>query len=253
MPLWTDVAAYAGPTPNRSGAMLEQRGVVLHIAQGTYDGTIAWQRNPAAQVSSHFVVSETGLIAQMVDTDLTAWTQAAGNGRWVSIEFAGWSGNPLTDAQVAAAARLYARGVAAYGWPLAATDSPGGTGLGWHGMGGAAWGGHPDCPGDPIKNQRGAILARATQLTGGAAVAEPSNPKQFDIDAWRLDAITYGLDHVRGGPMAQESMWLVAELLRQRDALARLEAKLATLAVGGVDHAELAQAAFEGAQRAEKE
>lgn len=144
--------------------MFEQRGVVLHIAQGSFEGTIAWQKNPAAEVSSHFVVGEDGAIAQVVDTDITAWTQAAGNGHWMSIENAGFSGNPLTAAQVESCARLYARGVTDYGWPLQATDSTSGRGLGWHGMGGNAWGGHPDCPGQPIINQRGAILARATQL-----------------------------------------------------------------------------------------
>ena len=82
------------------------------------------------------------------------------------VENEDYSGNPLSAAQVEANARLYARGVREYGWPLQSTDSPSGRGLGWHGMGGAAWGGHYDCPGQPIKDQRPAILARAAELLG---------------------------------------------------------------------------------------
>jgi hypothetical protein len=34
-------------------------------------------------------------------------------------------------------------------------------------MGGTAWGGHPDCPGDPIKGQRQEILDKAHDLVQG--------------------------------------------------------------------------------------
>jgi N-acetylmuramoyl-L-alanine amidase len=164
MALWSDLAEWVGPTPNQGGGMVEHRGVVLHIAEGGYEGTIAWQRNPAADVSSHFIVAKDGRCAQMVDTAVAAWTQAAGNGHWISVENEGFSGQSLTPQQVEVNARLYARGVREHGWPLESTDSPSGRGLGWHGMGGAAWGGHPECPGEPIKAQRPAILARAAQI-----------------------------------------------------------------------------------------
>lgn len=148
--------------------MAEVRGVVLHIAQGTYEGTIAWQRNPSAQVSSHFVCGKnSGERAQMVDTDQTAWTQAAGNGRWLSIEFAGYSGERLTEHQVDFAAQILARAHQAYGVPLQLADSPSDRGLGWHGMGGQAWGNHPACPGKPIIAQRPEIIARAKRITAG--------------------------------------------------------------------------------------
>jgi hypothetical protein len=36
MTFWPDIGPYAGPTPNRNvGAMVEHRGLVLHIASGS--------------------------------------------------------------------------------------------------------------------------------------------------------------------------------------------------------------------------
>lgn len=210
-----DIAEWVGPTPNRvTGGMVESRGLVIHIMQGTYAGSVAWGKNPASSVSFHFATRGDGHLGQLVDTADTAWTQGNGNGHWISVENEGYSGSPLTAAQVEAVAQLYARGVREYGWPLQSTDSPTGRGLGWHGMGGAAWGGHLDCPGEPIKAQRGAILARATQLTRGAGmpIMEANNPLQGEIDAWRLEALTYGVDTVRGGPTKGEAMQLVRDV-----------------------------------------
>lgn len=47
--------------------------IVIHIAEGTYNGTIAWMQNPKSRVSSHFIVGQDGRIAQMVDLRDTAW------------------------------------------------------------------------------------------------------------------------------------------------------------------------------------
>jgi hypothetical protein len=169
--------------------MTAQSGMVLHIAQGYYEGTISWQLNPISQISSHFVAGKSsGERAQLVDTALTAWTQGNGNGKWISCEFAGWSGEALTDAQLQFAAELYARGVRDYGWPYELAESPSGQGLGWHGMGGAGWGGHYDCPGEPIKAQRAEILARAQQLNAvgpGPGPAADLRPRR-NADMFRL-------------------------------------------------------------------
>lgn len=164
---WTEQADWVGPTGNQSGPMSQQRGMVLHVMQGTLIGSVAWAKNPASQVSFHFGTSKSGLCQQLIDTDVTAWTQGDGNGSWVSVENEDFSGNPLNAAQVENVAQLYARGVREYGWPYQLADSPSGRGLGWHGMGGVAWGNHPDCPGQPIIDQRGLILARAEQINGG--------------------------------------------------------------------------------------
>ena len=151
--------------------MVEVRGVVLHIAQGSYEGTIAWQKNPDADVSSHFIAAKNGDAAQMVDTKTTAWTQKAGNGHWLSIENEGFTPDKLTADQVEFAAQILARAHLDYGVPLQVTSDPDGRGLGHHSMGANPgspddWG-HSQCPGTNIINQKSAIVARAKEIVEG--------------------------------------------------------------------------------------
>ena len=108
--------------------------VVLHIAQGTYQGTIDWFKNPVAKVSSHFVIARDGRIAQCVKLEHMAWTngwdyrkpirtaynpnfdnplimgwfQAHVNPNWatITIEHEGYHHEDLTDPQLVASARL---------------------------------------------------------------------------------------------------------------------------------------------------
>lgn len=194
MARWTDIAKWRGNGLNQGPGMVEHRGVVLHIADGYYEGTISWQRDPASRVSSHFVIGRTrGEVAQMVDTDTAAWTQSAGNGRWLSIEFAGFHKghrlNPggwerLTDWQVEAAAHILAKAHQVYGIPLQQTNSPNIGGLGYHSMGGAAWGNHPLCPGPDIIAARGRIIAQAKQIVaGGKSMNLSTRNKSFIIEA----------------------------------------------------------------------
>ncbi|MEV5953718.1 N-acetylmuramoyl-L-alanine amidase [Streptomyces sp. NPDC051987] len=160
-------ATFIGPTPNkRVDGMVEVRGLVLHIQEGTEQGSEAWFKNPASQASSHFLNPKTGGLRQLVDTKDRAWAEADGNAHWISIENEGYAGDSLTTTQLENAAQLLAWLHKTYAVPLQSTDDPNGKGLGWHGMGGAAWGGHTGCPGDPIKAQRGAIIARAEQILG---------------------------------------------------------------------------------------
>lgn len=51
--------------------------IVIHIMDGTYEGSIAWFKNPASDVSSHYLISKEGEMTQMVNEADTAWT----NGR----------------------------------------------------------------------------------------------------------------------------------------------------------------------------
>lgn len=175
---WSEQAQWVGPTGNQGGPMGQQRGMVLHVMQGSLVGSVNWGKNPASQVSFHFGTSKAGAVQQLVDTDVTAWTQSAGNGSWVSVENEDFSGNPLNAAQIEGCAQLYARGVREYGWLYQLANSPSGLGLGYHAMGGAAWGNHPDCPGQPIIDQRQAILDRAAQINGDI----PSLPRQKEDD-----------------------------------------------------------------------
>ena len=99
--------------------------IVWHIADGTYNGTVAWEQNPESQVSSHFVLGQNGEITQLVPLDKAAWTQGVVNQPThpyvkahsgvnpnlycVSIECEGrWSETKgaLTDKQLAVAAEL---------------------------------------------------------------------------------------------------------------------------------------------------
>lgn len=170
---------WIGPSVNRTpGGEKLVYGLVLHIQQGNEQGTEAWQRNPASQVSSHFLAPKTGGIRQMVDTADKAWCEVDGNSHWLSVECEGYSGQSLTDVQVDAVAHIMAWMYQAYSTPLrkATTPTPNlimNGGLAWHSLGGAAWGGHLDCPGQPIIDQIPAILARARELLGLPATNPP--------------------------------------------------------------------------------
>lgn len=191
MALW-DLAEWVGPTPNRyPGAMLAKPyGLVLHIMEGTFEGSIAWGKNPQSQVSFTFATRRVdGHIAQLVDTADGPWTQGTGNTTWLSVENEGFHTDALTAGQLEAVAQIYARGVREYGWPLKLAEFPTDRGLGWHGMGGDEWGGHYGCPGDQIKAQRPAILARADAILMGDTMS-----KRFvrcsDGTLWLCDLMT---------------------------------------------------------------
>lgn len=154
-------AIWRGPIPNQTGrGMGSVYGVVLHIMSGTLTGTDSWFHNPAAQASAHFGVGKTGTVYQWVDTADKAWAQAAGNPNYLSIEHEGNAGDSLTPAQLDADAKLIEWMANTHGFPLALADAPGQRGVGYHAMGGAAWGGHPSCPGGPIIDQRQTIISR---------------------------------------------------------------------------------------------
>lgn len=158
-------AEWIGPTVNENvGGMVDVRGLVLHIQEGTEAGSESWFKNPAAQASSHFLNPKTGNLRQLVDTRDKAWAEAVGNSHWISVENEGYSGDFLNHSQLANVVALYSWLNQVYGVPFLIADSPTGDGLGWHGMGGTAWGNHPNCPGDPIKNQRQYVLDMASGI-----------------------------------------------------------------------------------------
>lgn len=176
------MALYPGATwrnsPNHGGPLAKAIGVILHVEAGTESGTCTVFSEPAYKASAHFGIAKSGAIDQFVDTSLEAWAQAAGNASYFSIETDGYPTEALTDAQCQSFAKLYAwlrtQPNASFGFTLA--EVPGQPGLGWHGMGGAAWGGHTGCPGDLRKAQRQHILDLAQPVTIGAAMARVPNP-----------------------------------------------------------------------------
>lgn len=210
MARWTDLAPWRGPTRNEGDGdgtplepedhVTEVRGLILHIAAGWYQGTIDWQRNPTAQVSSHFIGGRAaGQRAQLVDTSDRAWTQRDGNSRWLSVEMEGFlpshslykpGWDSLTEHQIEFAAQLLARAHRDYDVPLRIAKSPGEWGLGHHSMGaenGVNWG-HPDCPGPAIIAQKPLILARANAIVNGA----PDVQLTDKLTPWGLDSTFAG-------------------------------------------------------------
>lgn len=249
---WTDLATWVGPTVNQSGAMAEVRGLVLHTAEGYYKGTISWQKNPDANVSSHFIVAGArdaqygivdGKLAQMVDTDITAWTQRAGNGHWLSLECSGFGsrGDKLSPGQLEAAAQLLARAHTVYGVPLRVAGNPTERGLGHHSMDREGidpeWG-HDDCPGPAIIAQKPAIVARAIEIIGGDDMTDIPLTWQQD-QAFRVAALVAGADEISASAPTSGEPVLTWKRIAQESApqfaalsatLERIEAAVAELA-----------------------
>jgi hypothetical protein len=161
-----NLANWRGPVPNMNTSVMVRplQGLVLHIEQGTEAGTNEWFHNPGAGVSAHFGNPKSGNLDQWVDTNDKAWAQGAGNATWISLENEGYSGESLTDGQISNAAALLAWLNVTESIPMQTADSPAEPGLGYHAMGGMAWGNHPNCPGQPIVDQRADIVARAQAL-----------------------------------------------------------------------------------------
>ncbi|MGW2467946.1 peptidoglycan-binding protein [Streptomyces bauhiniae] len=160
-------AQWAPITANHTvGGQESVRGLVVHIMAGTLPGSDSWFRNPQAQASAHFGTSKAGKLVQWVDTTDRAWAQANGNRTWLSIENEGQGGDVLTSAQLDRVAEVFAWVHKTYGVPLQLASGVDGRGLGWHGMGGSAWGGHTQCPGSKIVAQLPEIVKRAKALVG---------------------------------------------------------------------------------------
>ncbi|MGW9170162.1 peptidoglycan-binding protein [Streptomyces decoyicus] len=159
-----------------NGGQDSVRGVVVHIMAGTLAGSDSWFRNPKAQASSHFGTGKKGELYQWVDTADRAWAQANGNRTWISVENEGQGGDVLTDAQLDRNAEVLAWAHRVYGVPLQVTHEVDGRGLGYHGMGGAAWGGHTSCPGSRIVAQLPEIVKRAKAIVGEKPKPAPSKP-----------------------------------------------------------------------------
>ena len=175
-----------------AGGMIRPlHGLVLHIEEGTEAGTRSWfnaskaqrqkafdaawekhgskgPRPKAFESSAHFGNPKNGRLEQFVDTNNKAFAQMAGNAQWISVENEGKTGDSLTPNQVNNVAALLAWLAQTESVPLQLADTPASFGLGYHGMGGKAWGGHTNCPGLPIIAQRGQIILIAGLQTSYA-------------------------------------------------------------------------------------
>ena len=105
---------------NRDPARIDQ--IVLHVAQGSYSGTINWFQDSEASASSHYVVSPSGLVAQCVLAEDIAWHAGwwRTNTRSIGIEHAGYVDNPncFTPEMYRASAQLSAYLCRRFGIPV---------------------------------------------------------------------------------------------------------------------------------------
>lgn len=175
MTFWSDLPNWENRSPvlHHSGTIDDHKYVVIHTADGSYEGTIAWQKSTQSDNSSHFIVDFDGKIAQVNDTANRSGAQKAGNPYSIAIENAGNENTPLTEAQLTANAHILAKAHLVYGIPLQVTGNVNTRGLGHHSMGfesGVDWG-HHFCPGEIIKGQKAQIVGRAVSILGGSTVA----------------------------------------------------------------------------------
>ena len=119
------------PSPNFWPGYKARSAVVLHINQGHFQSSIDYMAR--AEISAHFEVGLDGRIAQLVDTDNSAWANGLSYtaGHWfnprgalvhptwlrlreginpnydtISVECEGYSGNPIPAPQSAAIVAL---------------------------------------------------------------------------------------------------------------------------------------------------
>lgn len=165
-------------------------GMVCHIMGSSTQSADNWFHSPksgdpkvgagatfgicnggSAHVNSSWV---DGHLIQWADTDDRCWAQGAGNPYYHSVETEGASG-PMTDKQIETFSKLYKELHDVEGFPFALAEIPGQPGLGWHGMGGSAWGGHNYCPGPERRMQRGIILTKAQ----GSIITQPTQEEDM--------------------------------------------------------------------------
>lgn len=160
-----DIAKKRPVSGHTDGPMRGYLGIVLHVNES--NGNLFNWVSGNHDMSCHFEVYKDGSAEQYIDTALSSWCQKDGNWTYLSMETEGYAREPLTDAQLTQCARIVAATAKAHGYPLRIAGAPGVAGFGWHGMGGASWGGHTGCPGDLRKHQMPEILSRATSLLNG--------------------------------------------------------------------------------------
>ena len=106
--VWTP--AYRGNYTQASRGVAVIDFIVIHIAQGSYSGTINWFKDPRANASAHYVVARGGRVAQCVHNADIAWH--AGNWYYnrksIGIEHAGYASHRWSDRAYRSSAKLAA-------------------------------------------------------------------------------------------------------------------------------------------------
>ena len=200
-PLTADKMAGAGLRPR----LTVFNRVNLHVAVSEGSSLFDFF-NRSGRADSHFYVRKDGTVEQYVDTAFRAFADLEGNDATISIETQGGlnnpQGEPWTDAQVEALAKIYAWAAREHGVrvQIAQNSKVGDSskGLSWHRLGidgnfpalpdvragriqrggGMRYSGSfgKVCPGDEKIRQADRVFARANEILGGAAPAPAPAP-----------------------------------------------------------------------------
>lgn len=117
-------------TKNRKGYKPE--AIVIHIAEGTYQGTINWINNPNSLVSYHYLIGKDGKMHQAVELENSAWHAGKiSNSTWkllkqgvnpnyytIGISLAGFAHEKPTIIQILATAILVMNTAKKYQIPI---------------------------------------------------------------------------------------------------------------------------------------
>jgi uncharacterized protein (TIGR03382 family) len=198
--------------------------IVIHDTEGSYNGAISWFKDPAANVSAHFVIkSSSGAITQMVKEKDIAWHDGCFNTTTIGIEHEGYAARPeqwFTETMYVESAKLSAYLADKYDVPKQRTNILG------HGDA-------PDCsdhydPGPGWNWDHYLDLVRTggapTFLAGDATVDGPINLISGETAtvtltitnngnvAWDLDATRLGtaLPQDRDSPFFLDGDWVAA-------------------------------------------
>jgi N-acetyl-anhydromuramyl-L-alanine amidase AmpD len=128
------------------GPRAETRGVVLHVNEGTFDGTISWFEKGAKGVGAHLEIGPSR-VWQLAPLDHKCWHAVEANAFTVGFEHTGYGRDTREHWLDAGHELAYSANRAAWvlhQWNLGAPKL--GHNIWRHSDGGAAWGGHA-CPG----------------------------------------------------------------------------------------------------------
>lgn len=191
-------AVQVGPIPasNFATGGTPKIGEVTHVIVGSGSSALGEFRSAGAELSAHFIVCgpndgwPDGTILQVLDTDLCAYAQEAGNyvpTCYIATEYAGDVTFAMSDAQMAAGAKIKAWAAQTHGFPLTGPVAHGQPGCTTHcnpdGSPDPNWGNHP-CPG-PIR------LAQIPQMIAMAKGQTPA-PKPPEVTVPVAAPIVFG-------------------------------------------------------------
>jgi hypothetical protein len=185
------------PIGDHGGEMNASLGLVEHVTAGRGD-PFGWWNRPEIQASSHFYVPKVGNPVQYVPLSLASWAQAGGNYSWHSVETEGMPTEILSDNQIHWLVEIWKFCAPQFNWRPQLSESPMTPGFGWHGMGGAAWGGHYGCPGNLRKSQRATVLKQLGIQNPNRFAYEPIVGVGFATTGEAVKLIQYYLNAIAG-------------------------------------------------------